>query len=85
MISLNTFAQITREQSESANVAPSKLAAVKYKKELDNIGHVSSEILLITRQEGHDSVEESKPADEVVGFWNEMMTRWETRKSIMKG
>ena len=68
-------------------VAPSKLAAVKYKKELDNIGHVSSEILISSpdTREGHDSVEESKPADEVVGFWNEMMTRWGDEEKYNEG
>lgn len=59
-------------------VAPNKLAAVKYKRELDEIGHVSSEVLISSpdTREGHESVEESKPADEVVAFWGEMMNRW---------
>lgn len=68
-------------------VAPSKLAAVKYKKELDAIGHVSSEILISSpdTREGHESVEESKPADEVVAFWGEMMARWGDEEKYNEG
>lgn len=59
-------------------VAPSKLAAIKYKTFLDEIGHVSSEVLISSpdTREGHGAVDEAKAADEVVEFWQQMMTRF---------
>jgi type I restriction enzyme R subunit len=68
-------------------VAPNKLAAVKYKKALDSIGHVTSEILISSpdTRDGHEDVNESKPADEVVAFWGEMMTRWGDEEKYNEG
>ena len=68
-------------------VVPSKAAAVKYKRELDFIGEVTSEILISApdTREGHESVEEKKPADEVVDFWSEMMTKWGDEEKYNEG
>jgi type I restriction enzyme R subunit len=59
-------------------VAPSKAAALKYKAALDDIGHVTSEVLISSpdTREGHDAVDEAKATDEVVEFWQQMMTRY---------
>ena len=59
-------------------VAPSKAAALKYKAALDDIGHVTSEVLISSpdTREGHDAVDEAKATDEVVEFWHQMMTRY---------
>jgi len=59
-------------------VAPSKAAALKYKDALDKIGHVTSEVLISSpdTREGHDAVDEAKATDEVVEFWQQMMTRY---------
>jgi type I restriction enzyme R subunit len=58
-------------------VAPSKLAALKYKECLDEIGDVISEVLISgpDLREGYDDVD-GEPADEVVKFWKRMMTRY---------
>lgn len=68
-------------------VVPSKAAAVKYKKELDFIGEVTSEILISApdTREGHETVEENKPASEVVAFWGEMMTKWGDEEKYNEG
>lgn len=68
-------------------VAPNKAAAVKYKEHLDAIGHISSEVLISPpdTREGHERVEESKPADAVVGFWGEMMARWGNEEKYQEG
>lgn len=58
-------------------VAPSKAAAIRFKEVLDEIGHVSSEIIISgpNENEGNDEVDkESK--DLVRKFWSEMMDRY---------
>lgn len=60
-------------------VAPSKAAAVRFKEVLDEIGHVTSEIVISPPDdnEGNDEVDkESK--DLVRGFWARMMARFKT-------
>jgi len=58
-------------------VAPSKAAAVRFKEELDEIGHVTSEIIISPpdENEGNEEVDvESK--DLVRRFWSLMMARY---------
>ena len=58
-------------------VAPSKAAAVRFKEALDDIGHVTSEIVISSsdEREGHDEVDnESK--DLVRAFWARMMAKY---------
>jgi len=58
-------------------VAPGKVSALKYKEYLDEIGDVSSEIIISVpdMREGFEEVE-GKPTDEVVDFWQKMMQRY---------
>ena len=68
-------------------VVPSKTAAVKYKRELDFIGEVTSEILISASdtRRGHESVEEKNPESEVVAFWDAMMTKWGDEEKYNEG
>ena len=62
---------------KSQLVAPSKAAALKYKEFLNDIGHVSSEVVISPPdlREGNEEVD-NEPADEVVAFWERMMKRY---------
>ncbi len=66
-------------------VAPSKAAALKYKACLDEIGEVSSEIIISPpdSREGFEEVE-GQPADEVVAFWRKMMQRYGSEEEYAK-
>ena len=68
-------------------VASDKLTAIKYKQKLDEIGYVSSEVLISPpdKREGHEEVDEVKPADEVLAFWQQMMSRWGDEESYNEG
>ena len=59
-------------------VAPSKVAALKYKAFLDDIGEVSSEVIISApdEREGFDDVDDDESTDEVVAFWQRMMKRY---------
>ena len=60
-------------------VAPSKAAAMRFKEVLDEIGHVTSEIVISPPEdtEGNEAVDrESK--DQVRAFWTRMMARYRT-------
>ncbi len=59
-------------------VAPDKKTALKYKQELDEIGDVSSEVLISgpDMRSGHEEVDEGEADDAVVAFWDKMMRRW---------
>jgi type I restriction enzyme R subunit len=59
-------------------VAPSKAAALKYKAFLDDIGEVSSEVIISApdEREGFDDVDDDESTDEVVAFWQRMMKRF---------
>ena len=62
-------------------VAPSKAAAVRFKEVLDEIGHVSSAIVISPpdENEGNEEVgQESK--DRVRSFWSKMMARYKTEE-----
>ncbi len=66
-------------------VAPNKAAALKYKACLDEIGEVSSEIIISPpdNREGFEEVE-GQPADEVVAFWQKMMQRYGSEEEYTK-
>jgi type I restriction enzyme R subunit len=59
-------------------VAPSKVAALKYKAFLDDIGEVTSEVIISApdEREGFDDVDDDESTDEVVAFWQRMMKRF---------
>jgi len=59
-------------------VAPSKAAALKYKAFLDDIGEVTSEVVISSPDErdGFDDVDDEESTDEVVAFWQRMMKRY---------
>lgn len=59
-------------------VAPSKVAALKYKAFLDDIGEVSSEVIISApdEREGFNDVDDDESTDEVVAFWQRMMKRY---------
>ncbi len=58
-------------------VAPNKAAALKYREYLEDIGFVTSEVIISRpdTREGHEEVDEG-PADEVGKFWDKMMKRF---------
>jgi type I restriction enzyme R subunit len=57
-------------------VAPDKCSALRYKEYLDELGHVSSEVVISApdSREGYEDTD-APPADEVVEFWTRMMKR----------
>ncbi|WP_277051873.1 type I restriction endonuclease subunit R [Zestomonas thermotolerans] len=66
-------------------VAPSKAAALTYKKFLDEIGHVTSEVIISPpdTREGNEETDD-KPIDEVVAFWERMMKRYGSEEEYNK-
>jgi type I restriction enzyme, R subunit len=66
-------------------VAPGKAAALAYKRFLDEIGHVSSEVVISApdMREGNEETDD-KPADEVVAFWERMMKRYGSEEDYNK-
>jgi type I restriction enzyme R subunit len=62
-------------------VAPSKAAAVRVKEVLDEIGHVSSAIVISPpdENEGNEEVDQESK-DLVRGFWAKMMARYKTEE-----
>jgi type I restriction enzyme R subunit len=66
-------------------VAPSRAAAVQLKKYLDEIGHVSSEIIISPpdAREGYEDVDD-EPTDEVVKYWQKMMKRYGSEEEYNK-
>lgn len=63
----------------------SKAAALKFKKYLDEIGKVSSEVVISApdEREGYESVDE-EPAEEVVKFWKTVIKRFGSEKEYNK-
>ena len=62
-------------------VAPSKAAAVRFKEVLDEIGHVTSEIVISPPNENEGNEEVDKEAKDLVRkFWDEMMKRFKTEE-----
>ncbi|HUW25756.1 MAG TPA: type I restriction endonuclease subunit R [Gallionella sp.] len=66
-------------------VAPSKLAALKYQEYLDEIGYLTSEVIISApdSREGYDEVD-GEPVDEVVKFWQKMMKRYGSEEEYLK-
>lgn len=62
-------------------VAPDKKSALRYHQSLNDIGYVSSEVIISgpDSREGFDDVD-GEPADEVVKFWKRMMDRYGSEK-----
>ena len=58
-------------------VAPSKAAAVRFKDVLDEIGHVTSEIIISPPDDNEGNEEVDKESKDLVrGFWARMMARY---------
>ncbi|MCA3003505.1 MAG: type I restriction endonuclease subunit R [Rhodocyclaceae bacterium] len=67
-------------------VAPSKAAALKYRKYLDELGYVSSEIIMSPpdEREGFEETDEPESNDAVVAFWQRMMARYGSEEEYNK-
>jgi type I restriction enzyme R subunit len=62
-------------------VAPSKAAAVRFKDVLDEIGHVTSEIIISPPDDNEGNEEIDKESNDLVRvFWDRMMTRYKTEE-----
>ena len=59
-------------------VAPSKTAALRYKAFLDELGSISSEVIISPpdEREGFDEIDAEESKDAVVAFWQRMMKRY---------
>ena len=68
-------------------VASSRVAAIQFKKELDEIGLVTSEVLIAgpDTRKGHEEVDEEEPTDEVIAFWEKMMNKWGDEEKYNEG
>ncbi len=66
-------------------VAPNKVSALKYKKFLDEIGYVNSEVIISApdNREGYEEVDD-EPTDEVQKFWQQMMKRYGSEREYNK-
>jgi len=66
-------------------VAPSKAAALKYHQYLEEIGYVSSEVVISApdSREGYEAVDD-EPTDAVVKFWQKMMKRFGSEEEYNK-
>jgi type I restriction enzyme R subunit len=60
---------------------PSKVAALKYKQYLDDIGKVTTEILISGPGLREGNEQYPKPNEQVVQFWNQMMKRFSNEKT----
>lgn len=67
-------------------VAPSKAAALRYKAFFDELGTVSSEVIISPpdEREGFDEVDTDEPDDAVVAFWQRMMKRYRSEEEYNK-
>ena len=66
-------------------VAPSKLAAITYHECLEDIGHVTSDVVISSpdTREGRQEVD-GDPTDKVLRFWHRMMQRFGSAKEYEK-
>ena len=66
-------------------VAPGKPAALKYQQYLEELGFVSSDVVISgpDSREGFDDVDD-EPTDEVVRFWHKMMRRYGSEEEYNK-
>ena len=67
-------------------VAPLKAAALRYKEFLDELGSVTSEVVISPpdEREGFDEVDAEESSDEVVAFWQRMMTKYGSEDEYVK-
>lgn len=67
-------------------VAPNKASALRYKAFLDEMGQVSSEVIISPpdEREGFDEVDAEESTDEVVAFWQRMMKRYGSEEEYNK-
>jgi type I restriction enzyme R subunit len=66
-------------------VAPNKNTALKYKEFLDDIGLVTSEVIISQpdMREGYEDVDDG-PKDKVIQFWNKMITRFGKEENYLR-
>lgn len=66
-------------------VAPTKAVALQYHEHLQDIGFVSSEVVISPpdTREGYDETDD-EPTDEVIRFWNKMMKRYGSEEEYTK-
>lgn len=66
-------------------VAPGKKTALKYQEYLNEIGYVTSEVVISgpDSREGYEDVDD-EPKDEVVAFWKKMMKRFGSEEEYNK-
>ncbi len=67
-------------------VAPNKAAALRYKAFLDELGAVSSEVVISPpdQREGFDEIDAEESTDVVVAFWQRMMKRYGSEEDYNK-
>lgn len=80
-VSLHYQAHWQGTQYKAQLTAPSKRAAVQFKKYFDEIGLVSTEVLISgpDTREGHEDIYDES-TDEVQRFWTKMMARFQNEK-----
>jgi len=66
-------------------VAPNKVSALKYQSYLDEIGLVTSEVVISSpdMREGYEETD-GEPTDEVIKFWKKMMKRYGSEEEYTK-
>ncbi|MBX3707940.1 MAG: type I restriction endonuclease subunit R [Pseudomonadales bacterium] len=67
-------------------VAPNKAAALRYKAFLDELGAVSSDVIISPpdEREGFDEIDAEESTDVVVAFWQRMMKRYGSEEDYNK-
>jgi len=67
-------------------VAPNKAAALRYKAFLDELGAVTSEVIISPpdEREGFDEIDAEESTDVVVAFWQRMMKRYGSEEDYNK-
>jgi len=67
-------------------VAPNKAAALRYKAFLDELGAVSSEVIISPpdEREGFDEIDAEESTDAIVAFWQRMMKRYGSEEDYNK-
>ncbi len=67
-------------------VAPNKASALRYKAFLDELGALTSEVIISPpdEREGFDEIDADESTDEVVAFWQRMMKRYGSEEDYIK-
>ncbi|MFN9480212.1 MAG: type I restriction endonuclease subunit R [Betaproteobacteria bacterium] len=67
-------------------VAPNKAAALRYKAFLDELGAVTSDVIISPpdQREGFDEIDAEESTDTVVAFWQRMMKRYGSEEDYVK-